>query len=241
MTRGGRLAARRGGRRPNSGRTSARRRIDRSWLLVRGSSLLPLFADVTSDPYRLPADTEWEAAATNPEGPFPWGMANPTEEHANFGKTIGHPTPVGLFPLGAAPGGHMDMAGNVWEWCVDKLSTGGKPSPSQRAPFRVLRGGGGWSDADYLRSASSSLASAVNRQDDVWFPLGAASREPCSLTDGWAQAWPLGCAFRDSTPGLSPPVPPDCRRCRTDATSIAPASQARDKPRRGRSPDRLKS
>ena len=32
---------------------------------------------------------------------------------------IGAPTPVGMYPDGAAPSGALDMVGNVWEWCGD--------------------------------------------------------------------------------------------------------------------------
>ena len=69
------------------------------------------------------------------------------------------PTPVGLFPTGAADWGHTgklrDIAGNVWEWCSDELSTEGKPQSG--GPVRPLRGGCCWFDASYL-VVSVSLA-----------------------------------------------------------------------------------
>ena len=52
---------------------------------------------------------------------FPWGSGDPNEELANVTlnsgkKSVGHPTPVGAYPAGAGPHGHVDLAGNVWEW-----------------------------------------------------------------------------------------------------------------------------
>ncbi len=70
--------------------------------------------------YRLPTETEWEwAAGGNPDGTvrdYPWGKAEPSPELANYGRNVGHTTPVGNYPDGATPLGLMDMAGNAWEW-----------------------------------------------------------------------------------------------------------------------------
>jgi formylglycine-generating enzyme required for sulfatase activity len=66
---------------------------------------------------RLPTSLEWERAARHTDKRhYPWGNAQPTIEHANFGKHVGDPTAVGSYPLGAAVCGAQDMLGNVWEW-----------------------------------------------------------------------------------------------------------------------------
>ena len=65
---------------------------------------------------RLSDEALWEKAATSSKRKYPWGDAQPTPELANFGKNVGFPTPVGLYPAGNGPYGHCDLVGNVWEW-----------------------------------------------------------------------------------------------------------------------------
>lgn len=95
--------------------------------------------------YRLPREKEWTKAATNPNGEYPWGDAEPNPELLNFDENVGVPTPVGIYPAGAAPGGHLDMSGNVWEWNRDLYKEGGS--------VRVIRGGSWNYDAHFCRSA----------------------------------------------------------------------------------------
>jgi energy-coupling factor transporter ATP-binding protein EcfA2 len=102
-------------------------------------------SEQTGHKYRLPTSEEWEAAATNPKGEYPWGKEEPSEELCNFDGNVGCPTPVGVYPAGAAPGGHLDLAGNVWEWCEDLYDKGGS--------VRVVRGGSWNSSARGCRSA----------------------------------------------------------------------------------------
>ena len=56
----------------------------------------------TNLPYRLPREKEWEKAATNPNGEYPWGNAEPNPDLLNFDENVGVPTPVGIYPAGAA-------------------------------------------------------------------------------------------------------------------------------------------
>ncbi|MDJ0838662.1 MAG: SUMF1/EgtB/PvdO family nonheme iron enzyme [Acidobacteriota bacterium] len=114
----------------------------------------------------LPSEAMWEYAARGEEGrAYPWGNEEPTKEHANYGSNKGEPTPRGNYPKGATPEGVQDMAGNVWEWCLDpwqeetKANTGNKivdpfkPGERVEASGRVVRGGSWNDDADFLRAA----------------------------------------------------------------------------------------
>jgi len=67
---------------------------------------------------RLPAEAEFERAVRGDDGRiYPWGNEPPSPDRAVFATT--RTSNVGTHPAGAGPYGHLDLAGNVWEWMDD--------------------------------------------------------------------------------------------------------------------------
>ncbi|HVW25686.1 MAG TPA: formylglycine-generating enzyme family protein [Polyangiaceae bacterium] len=67
---------------------------------------------------RLPSEAEFERAARDGDGrTYAWGDEAPSPERAVFAAS--RTEDAGAHPAGAGPYGHLDLAGNVWEWIED--------------------------------------------------------------------------------------------------------------------------
>jgi formylglycine-generating enzyme required for sulfatase activity len=125
---------------------------------------------------RLLTEWEWQQAATggDPKWTYPWGK-DFSAAYANTREGNLHRTsPVGLYPGGASAFGVLDMAGNVWEWCLNQYEKRRAVAPGGSAP-RVVRGGSWLNDLELACAAFRFRDLPVSRNDNLGFRLCLSS------------------------------------------------------------------
>ncbi len=102
----------------------------------------------TGKTYRLPTESEWEYAARGGLAgkKYPWGDSEPDGTYCNYGLAgdgYENAAPVGSYPANGY--GLYDMAGNVYEWCLDwysdyTVSPANDPGGPSSGTERIVRG-----------------------------------------------------------------------------------------------------
>lgn len=89
----------------------------------------------------LPTEQQWQRAAQGDnKRDYPWGSTFDKTRCNTWESQINETTPVTRYANGAGEFGAFDMAGNVWEWCLNDIAKPAVPDLSSSVN-RSLRGG----------------------------------------------------------------------------------------------------
>ena len=130
----------------------------------------------TESKIRLPTEWEWQQAATggDPTREYPWSGEWDTSRCNSMESRLNRTIAVGMYPRGATQQGVMDMAGNVWEWCLNAYEHPEVPESlriDESNTSRVGRGGSCYSTPGGLRVSFRGGYFADTRSSNIGFRL----------------------------------------------------------------------
>ena len=102
-------------------------------------------------------------------------LARPIVIKPDSEQNLEQTSAVGLYPHRASPYDVLDMAGNVWEWCLNKYDKPDYIQADNSGDMRVVRGGS-WSDyPEYARCANRTRGNPDYRYGSRGFRVVCSS------------------------------------------------------------------
>jgi formylglycine-generating enzyme required for sulfatase activity len=125
---------------------------------------------------RLPTEWEWQQAASGGDSTrkYPWPDEWDAARCNNTESRLNRTTAVGMYLNGTTKHGVMDMAGNLWEWCLNTYEHPEMPESlriMESNTSRVRRGGSWGGDPEFLRVSYRFRNGADLRFDGLGFRL----------------------------------------------------------------------
>lgn len=117
----------------------------------------------------LPTRQQWQRAARgDDERAYPWGDDFDTSYANTSDSRLNQTTGIMHYPKGASPFGVMDMAGNVWEWCINS----GYEQPDITTNVkRAVQGGSYLSDCTRAQTNFHLVFSPENHFGSIGFRI----------------------------------------------------------------------
>jgi formylglycine-generating enzyme required for sulfatase activity len=126
---------------------------------------------VTRTNVSLPNEAQWQRSAQGDDGRlYPWGNHFDRARCNSKENKLRTTTPVKNYEQGTSPYGVYDLAGNVWEWCINSDTSQTRSLDSHREDVsRAVRGGSFISSMQRLRNTFHYYLKPESRYTTIGF------------------------------------------------------------------------